>query len=237
MRLVFALLLSLTSYQVFAQKLEPEINFILRTPLLLDGEVQYSFSVLSAEALRKKYPLLSELDTLELLNSKDASFMISKFAFVVKKPLGVFDQKETDEAEFLSYLAQGKVQKIKDGVYQYHLEGQPGLKYKLTRYEDSDDISTLSRSRAARGIQAAKRLDPLFQSASLMTFHELTDFGHSFNGATELYAYLPLNESRTLVFGFKFISLKDYANDSGLRQGLQEEIFNFKRLIDERKSP
>lgn len=237
MRLVLALFLLLTSSQVMAQKLEPEINFILQTPLLLEGEIQYSFSVLSSETLKKQHPLLAELDTQELLGSKKASFMLSKFALVVKKPLGIFDQKEDEEAGFLSYLSQGKVQKVRDGVFQYHLGGEPGLKFNLARFEDSDDISTLSRSRAARGIQAAKRLDPLFQSASLMTFHELSSFSHSFNGATELFAYLPLNESRTLVFGFKLVSLKDYANDSSLRQSLLEELLNYKKLVDQKKFP
>jgi len=235
MRLLLPILFFFAASQVQAIRLEPEINFILQTPLLMEGEIQYSFSVLSGENLKKQYPLLSELDSIDLLSVKGSSFMISKFAFVVRKPMGVFDPKEDEETNFLSYLSGAKVQRQGEGLFSYHLPGTPGLKYKLARFEDSDDISTLSRSKAARGIQAAKRLDPLFQSASLMSFHELTGFSHSFNGATELFAYLPLNESRTLVFGFKLVSLKDYANDSSLRQGLVEEFQSLQSLLDQFK--
>lgn len=238
MRLLFLTLLILATGNAYAIRLEPELNFVLQTPLLLEGEIQYSFSVLSAETIKKERPLIAELDSLELLSNKGSSFLVSKFAFVVKKPLGVFDQSEDEEAGFLSYLSGGaKVNKRGEGRYSFELQGSPGLKYSMARFEDSDDISTLSRSKAARGIQAAKRLDPLFQSASLMTFHELTEFNHSFNGATELFAYLPLNESRTLVFGFKLVALKDYSNDSNLKQGLVEEFKNIQTLINNRRSP
>lgn len=237
MRLLLSLFFVFATTGAHALRLEPQLNFILQTPLLMEGEIQYSFSVISSENLRKQHPLISEMDSLGLLGAKGHSFMVSKFAFVVKKPLGVFDQKGDEEADFLSYLYGGaKVKRLGEGLFSYESKGQPGIKFKLARFEDSDDISTLSRSKAARGIQAAKRLDPLFQSASLMIFHELTDFNHSFNGATELFAYLPLNEYRTLVFGLKLVSLKDYSNGSSLKQSLSEEYKNLQTLLDQKKN-
>jgi hypothetical protein len=236
MRLLLTLFFILGATQVHALREEPELNFILQTSQLMEGEIQYSFKVLSPEGLKKLSPLLSELDSLGLVSS-GTSLMVSKFAFVVKKPMGIFDQKEDEEADFLSFLSGGsKVKRMGDGLFSFHTKGEPGLSYQLARFEDSDDISTLSRSKAARGIQAVKRLDPLFQSASLMIFQELTNFSHSFNGATELYAYLPLNEFRTLVFGFKLVSLKDYSNDSSLKQSLSEEYQNLQRLMNEKKT-
>lgn len=215
---------------------EQELNFILQTPLLMEGEIQYSFSVLGPDKLQKNYPLISELDSLGLLSTEKPSIMISKFAYVVKKPIGIFDPNEDEESKFLSFTSGGaSVKKLGPGQFSFESAGKPGLKFKLTQYEDSDDISTLSRSKASRGIQAAKRLDPLFQSTTLMVFRELTEFSHSFNGATELYAYLPLNEHRTLVFGFKFISLKDYSNGSGLKQSLVDEYKGLQKILDEKK--
>lgn len=235
MRYLFILLISLAPYSAKALKEEAELNFVIQTQKLLEGEIQYSFSVLSAANVRKNYPLVAELDSLDLLGQKNASIMLSKFAFVAKAPLGAFDHKEDEEAAYLASLTGSTVRRVGEARYSVTTKGAPELRYTLARFEDSDDISTLSRSKAARGIQAAKRLDPLFQSSSLMIFHELTGFSHSYNGGTELYSYLPLNEHRTLVFGMKFVSLKDYSNGSSLRQGLTDELEGMKRILDAKK--
>jgi hypothetical protein len=225
----------LLTFQLRAQSLEQkELNFRVNAEVMLKGELHFSFQVISPEGLLKLLPSMQEFDSLGLLNDRKASLLVNKFSYVVKKPVGFFDQRTLEDEKFISaVLAPARAKKISTTEFVVSVPGATPYHYRLMNYFDSDDITTASNAKIGKSVTAIKKIDVLAQSASSIFLHEMTNYSLMARGGLKLEAYIPLKEERTLVIGFQVISLQDYkANSSGLKAQTLKEFERQQALIN-----
>lgn len=229
------ILLAYLPLLALAQTIEQkELNYKVDAEQLLKGEIHFAFRVLSPKSLRKEFPEMTELDTLGLMNKRDASLLITKASYVVNKPAGFFDQQSLDNEDYNSFILRPqKLKKIAPSTYLVTVPGPKPFTYKMQSYFDSDDITTVPNSRAVKALTAMKKVDVLSQSGSSLVYKELTHFTLSALGGVSLYSYIPLKEERTLVIFFQLLSLEDYtANSSQLKANISNEIQATRNLIN-----
>ncbi|MBA2406143.1 MAG: hypothetical protein H0V66_15315, partial [Bdellovibrionales bacterium] len=208
---VFALnlLISAPTYALVVE--QKNINFVANTEALIKGEVHYALDVVSKQKFHKKYADLYDLDSLAFMNEPDVRMVISKSAFIVEKPVGFFDHLNTVDEKFIDHvLGEQKVKKLGENEFRVNVPGNSGYAYKMKTFFDSDDISTLPNSKAIRAVTQAKKLDVIAQSASSITYKELTTFSKYFVGGVQVSTYIPLKENKTLVLNYSLLAVKKY---------------------------
>lgn len=229
----------LLTFQLRAQSLEQkELNFKVNAEVMLKGELHFSFQVISPDGLLKELPPVQEFDSLGILKDKKASLLVNKFSYVVKKPVGFFDQRTLEDEKYVSaVLSPAKARKLSASEFLISVPGANPYQYRLINYFDSDDITTASNSMVVKSVTAIKKMDVLVQSASSIYFHETTNYSLMARGGLKLEAYIPLKEERTLVIGFQVISLQDYkANSSDLKAQTLKEFERQRSLINAYKT-
>lgn len=187
---------------------QKELNFPVKGEELLKGDVHYSYSLTTKEELAGLYPDFLDLDTTGITKPSNARLLVSKAAYVVKKPTGFFDNNKVVDVTFLNHLfGEQKVSAKADGVFSVVIPGSTPQQYKMRTHFDSDDISSTKSSRAIRAITAAKGLDIQIKGASSIIVRETWDYSKGAYGAIHVTAYLTIMEDQTLVIDYGLMSL------------------------------
>lgn len=187
---------------------QKDLNFTVKGEELIKGDVYYSVEVLTTKQLKKFLPVFIELDSSGFTKAKNAKLLVSKTAYVVRKPVGFFDHDKIVNEEFLNhYFGEQKVTKTEDRTFKVRIPGSTPQTYKLRTHFDSDDISTTTNSRAIRAITGAKKMDIQVQGAQSIIMREMWDFSRGSYGAVHVTAYIGLTEDKTLVIDFGLMSL------------------------------
>lgn len=204
--LLIALCIHFSTYAASIK--QKELNFVVKGEELLKGDVHYSFSLTSKDELRGLFPDFLELDTTGITRPENAELMVSKVAYVVKKPTGFFDNTKAVDVTFLNFLfGEQKLTQIEEGVFKVQIPGSTPQFYKLRTHFDSDDISSTKNSRAIRAITAAKNLDIQIKGATAIIVKEMWDYSKGSYGAIHVTAYLTITEEKTLVIDYGIMSL------------------------------
>lgn len=209
MKVLILLACLLSHFSTYAAPVkQKDLNFTVKGEELLKGDVYFSVKVTSKKKLKKLMPDFVELDTSGFTKPKNARLLVSKTAYVVKKPVGFFDHDKVVNETFLNhYLGEQKVLKIEDRTFKVQIPGNTSQTYKLRTHFDSDDISTTTNSRAIRAITGAKKLDIQVQGAQSIIMREMWDYSKGSYGAVHVTAYIGLKEDRTLVIDYGIMSL------------------------------
>ncbi len=209
MKVLIVILGLLSHFSIYAASVkQKDLNFTVKGEELLKGDVYYSVEVVSKKQLEKFIPSFLELDASGFTKAKNANLLVSKTAYVVKKPVGFFDHDKIVNADFLNhYFGEQKVVKIEDRTFKVRIPGSTPQTYMLRTHFDSDDISTTTSSRAIRAITGAKKMDIQVQGAQSIIMREMWDYSRGSYGAVHVTAYIGLKEDRTLVIDYGLMSL------------------------------
>lgn len=232
--LLTLILSSLFSTSTYAEvQREKKLNFTVKGESLGRDDVVYSFAQGSPQDLEKNYPELAKLDSIGFLQEKSSSVIVSKVAYVVAKPIGFFDHENLVEEKFVKdVMGQQKVRKIGQDAFVVAVPGKEKMTYRLKIYVDSDDVSTLPHSRVTEAITAFRKLDILSQSASSISFREMSDFTHQSHGAIVVSSFVPLKEEKTLVISYYLTSLRSKGDVKKNEKNLVEEFSATKFVIE-----
>jgi hypothetical protein len=187
---------------------EKSLNFTIKSESF-KKDIHYSFAQGNAKILKQKFPDLAKLDSFGFLKNKSSSVIVAKVAYVVKKPIGFFDHENLVDQNFVSkLLGDQKIERTSPNSFDVKIPGPDKVSYKLKIFVDSDDVSTLPRSKVPESVAAFKRLDVISQSAPSISFKEMSDFNSYAWGAVSVSSYIPLKEDRTLIITYYLTSLK-----------------------------
>jgi hypothetical protein len=206
---LLTLFVFLTHFSTYAASVkQKDLNFNVKGEDLLKGDVYYSVAVMTKKELIKILPYFLELDTSGFTKSKNSPLLVSKTAYVVNKPIGVFDHQKASSLRYLKHLlGEQRVSEIADRTFAVEIPGSTPQKYKLRTHFDSDDISTTTNSRSIRAITGAKKMDIQVQGASSIIMREMWDYSRGSNGGIHVTAFMTLKENKTLVIDFGLMSL------------------------------
>jgi hypothetical protein len=212
---------------------QTDLNFKVKSEELMKGDVQYSFNLIKPKKLIKQFPEFHDLDSLSLLNEKGVVMQVSKVAYVINKPIGFFDHQHMVDENYMGHLLGRKdLQKIDENSFQVK-ETKLQNNYKMKLYFDSDDVSTLSNSRAIQAVSAAKKLDVIAQSAPSTVFSEMTHFSKFYQGAVNVISYTPLKENKTLLIIYRMTAVrKHYASEKMLKPLFVDNFLNQKKQTE-----
>jgi hypothetical protein len=206
---LLTLFVFLTHFSTYAASVkQKDLNFNVKGEDLLKGDVYYSVAVMTKKELIKILPYFLELDTSGFTKSKNSPLLVSKTAYVVNKPIGVFDHQKASSLRYLKHLlGEQRVSEIAERTFAVEIPGSTPQKYKLRTHFDSDDISTTTNSRSIRAITGAKKMDIQVQGASSIIMREMWDYSRGSNGGIHVTAFMTLKENKTLVIDFGLMSL------------------------------
>ncbi len=206
---LLTLLILLTHFSTYAASVkQKDLNFTVKGEDLLKGDVWYSVDVMTKKQLSKILPHFLDMDTSGFTKSKNSPLLVSKSAYVLNKPIGVFDHQKAASLRYIRHLmGEQKVSELSERTFKVDIPGGNPQHYKLRMHFDSDDISTTTNSRAIRAITGAKKMDIQVQGASSIYMREMWDFSKGSNGAVHVTAYLTLKENKTLVIDYGIMSL------------------------------
>lgn len=224
---------SLFSTATYAEvKKQTKLNFNV-VGEALNEDIHYSFAQGSASVLKKNFPHIAKLDSVGFLKEKGASVVVSKVAYVIKKPIGFFDHENLVDEKLVSELmGQQKVRKVGNDGFYVAVPGKEKLTYRLKIYVDSDDVSTLPHSRVTESITSFKKLDVISQSASSISFREMSDFSDLAWGAVMVNSFIPLKENKTLVIGYYLSALRVKGNEKQNEANLRAEFESTKMIME-----
>jgi hypothetical protein len=213
---------------------QKKLNFKVDPTTLMNGDIHYSLVTASPSKFTGKYPDFADLDSLNFLHSPNIKIVISKSAYIIKKPAGFFDHQTVGSEAFLAhFLGDQKLSKLNENDYLITVPGKDGYTYKMRTYFDSDDISTLANSKIVRAVTQVKKLDLLSQSASSTIFRDFRDFSKYSVGGIQISSIIPLKETRTLIITYSITGVKsEFAKKSSLKKSYKEEIQAQKELIE-----
>lgn len=225
--------LGLFSSLLQAQTWQEELNFKVNVLQLMEGDIHYSFEIHDRANLLKQHPEFTGFDSLSLLHNKKNKFIISKSAWVVNKPIGFFDHQHMTDENFIRHLLnEYQVQKTHQETFRVGQKGQR-FSYRLRTFFDSDDISTLDRSRMIHTVAAAKKMDVMVQSATASVVQELDQFTEISPGAVILLSHIPLKENKTLIISYRLSALlPSHAPSKQLRDNLSQEYQKLQQRIN-----
>lgn len=215
-----------------------ELHFMMDPSHLLKGDIYYTFKLLKPRMLEQKYPAVMELDSIGLLHEEDVLIPLSKFVYVVNKPVGFFDQNHIHDDLFINHImGEQSVKKQAPNKYKVKVPGERSHTYTMRSYFDSDDISTLPNSRVIQAVTSAKKLDVLSQGASSIVFQEFVEFSRYAEGGTRVTSYIPLKENRTLIISYALTAVRTpFAKEAQLKKNLIQEVSAVKTLIESYKN-
>jgi hypothetical protein len=211
-----------------AQSRQPLVNFKVNVLQLMEGDIHYSSEILSRKDLIQHQPDFREFDSLGLLKQKEAQFLVSKAAFVVRKPIGFFDHQHMTDESFIKHITDGSVKKSDEETFKVT---SAGINYRLRNYFDSDDISTLARGRIIHSVAAAKKMDIMVQGAASTVIQEMDQFNTGSDGVVVLLAHLPLKENQTLIISYRLSSIKGLVQEKRIHENLLEELKRLQKNI------
>ncbi len=206
---LLTLLILLTHFSTYAASAkQKDLNFTVKGEELLKGDVYYSVDVMTKGELAKILPHFLDLDTSGFTKSKNSPLLVSKAAYVVNKPIGVFDHQKAASLRYIRHLfGEQKISETSERTFKVEIPGGNPQHYKLRLHFDSDDISTTTNSRSIRAITGAKKMDIQVQGASSIYMREMWDYSRGSNGGVHVTAFLTLKENKTLVIDFGIMSL------------------------------
>lgn len=225
----------LVSIPLYAQLVEQKkINFPVKIERLMKGEIHFYFEIISPRKLAVQYPEAFELDSLSLNQEINVQMVLTKSVSVVEKPVGFFEQNQMADEKYLNHvMGEQKVKKLNPSSFLVTVPGKDGFNYKMTRYFDSDDVSTLPNTKVIRAVTAAKKLDVISQSASSIMFSEFTNYTKYTEGGVAVSSFIPLKENKTLVITYNMWAVKkDSADRNKLKENVLNEILAVKGLLD-----
>lgn len=210
-----------------------EFNFKVEAEKLLSGDVHYSYHLLPPRKLVERFPLATDLDTLSLLQERDVHIMLTKKTYVVKRPVGFYDNEHIKDKDYMKHtMGQQELREIDPVTYRVTVPGKSGHTYRMKSYFDSDDISTLPNSRIIQAVSAVKKMDVLSQSASSIILKEYTDYSDYLAGGTEISSYITLKENSTIVITYSLSAVRNaYSNAEALKKGFVKEVNAVNELI------
>ncbi len=211
---------------------EKKLNFTIKSESL-KKDIHYSFAQGDVKVLKKRFSDIAKLDSFGFLKNLGSSVIAAKVAYVVKKPIGFFDHENlVDQRLVAKLLGDQKVDRTSPNSYHVIVPGQDKVSYKLKIYVDSDDVSTLPRSKVTESVSAFKRLDVISQSAPSISFKEMSEFSSYSWGAVSVSSYIPLKEDRTLIITYYLTSLKTRGNVKENEANLVEEFKATQTIIE-----
>lgn len=217
---------------------QKELNFTVKGEELLKGDVSYSVEILSQGDLKRRLPDFFDLDTSGFTKPGKTSLLVSKAAYVVKRPVGFFDHHKAGHIGYLRHLmGEQKLSEIADHTFKVEIPGGTPVSYKLRTHFDSDDISTTTNSRSIRAITGAKKMDIQVQGASSLLVREMWDYSKGSHGAIHVTAFIALKEDRTLVIDYGLMALTPplLAKET-LEESVRAEAEAHQALIDSFKA-
>lgn len=227
----------LSSHPLYAEVKSVEqknVDFPVKTEKLLKGESHFFMEELSPKKASRLYPDFSSLDSLGLLQEPKVKMVISKHVFIVKKPVGFFeDQQLTDERYMTHLLAGQKIKKLSSDSFKVTVPGETGYSYQLQSFFDADDISTLPNSKIIKAVTTAKDFDVISKGASTIMFTEKTKFSKYARGAVSVSSFIPMKEDRTLVITYNLWAFsKKEVRGLDLKKSLLEEMNDTREAIE-----
>lgn len=213
---------------------QPEFNFKVDAQKLIEGDFHYSFYLTTSRELVEKLPLVTNLDSLSLLQEKDVKIMLTKTAFVINKPVGFFDNEHIRNEKFVTHMMGEQSLTPTDPVtYKVSVPGEMKHSYRMRSYFDSDDITTLPNSRVIQAVSAAKKMDVLSQSSSSMVMKEYTHYSDFLAAGVKVSSFITLQEGSTLIITYGLTAVKKaYAKEQMLKQGFVDETDAIKNLLE-----
>lgn len=210
-----------------------DFNFKVDAEKLLSGDVHYSYHLLPPRKLVERFPLAADLDSLSLLQERDVHIMLTKKAYVVKRPVGFYDNDHIKNIDYMKHtMGEQELREIDPVTYKVTVPGRSGHTYKMKSYFDSDDISTLPSSRIIQAVSAIKKMDVLSQSASSIILKEYTDYSDFLVGGTEISSYITLKENSTIIITYSISAVRNnYAKADSLKKGFVNEVHAVNELI------
>lgn len=238
---LMAVLIFLNTSTLLAKSIiveQDNINFPIKTSSLMEGEIHLFFTTISREDLISKFPQLIKLDTLSLLNKKKDQFVILKSVYVVRQPVGFFDENHFLNEEFYSKMHESKVIKKIDNARFKVKDVASAIDYQAQIFIDADDLSTLPNSKINQAVIGSKELDVIAKSATTVVFTEKTKFSDLYLGGINVSSFIPVNEHKTLVISYELALLNDSNHkDLTLKADLFKEIKSLKRNLSSLVSP
>ena len=209
-----------------------ELNFPLDTASLYKGDIFYSLAIMKPKELKSKFPELATLDTISFSKQKNIRLVVTKSAYVVKKPAGMFDHETIGGEKFVQhYLGDQKAKRM--GEQDFMVTVPSGYSYRMKTYFDSDDISTLPNSKVIRAVTETKKLDVISQSSTFVIFREFTDFSKYSIAGAEVSSIIPLKENKTLIITYSLTAVKKYyAIEKVLKSSFQKDVEAQRNLIN-----
>ena len=217
---------------------EKGLYYKSNTGALMGEDLQFYYTSGIPELLYKKIPETFELVPLPLLREKNVEVVLLKSTFMVNKPVGFFDHEHMTNEKFVAHMYDGQsVRKVGD-VYKLSQPGPLGHSYQIQTFFDSDDISTLPKSKASKIVATSKKLDVIAQGASATVVNEYSDFSRFYRGGTSVISYMSLKENKTLVVYYKMMVVKkDFAPESAVKESFLRELVTLKKQIDSFQKP
>ena len=211
-----------------------DLPFAIDTMPLIKGDIHYALAIISVKKMKKKYPQLATMDTTAFTKEPKTLMVLTKSAYIVKKPAGFFDHENMGSEKFIKhYAGDQKVMKMEENNFKISVPGADGYDYQMKTFFDSDDISTLPNSKVIRAVTETKKLDVISQGSTLSLFREFHHFTKYSVGSAEVSSVIPLKENKTLIISYTLTAVKKYyAIEKLLKENFQREIEAQKSLIN-----
>lgn len=221
---LFTLMISLVALptHLYAKPVAQEnLLFDIKTESLLKGDIHYSFALSNTKELSKTdAKKVRSFDALKAFKGKKSSVFITKVAYVVKKPVGFFDHKQTVNPGYLSQVLGTKVKALDENTFKVSASES----YKMHLFYESDDVTTLPHSEITQSVMNSKKLDIIAQGANSSLFKEMVDFNKSYNKGMSVTHHIPLTEKKTLVITYSIYSVKSNIVLENIGPNLAKEI-------------
>lgn len=213
---------------------EKALSFSPKIEALLSGDIHYFGQLGPALEILGRYPEVQDLDSLKLFQKQNSKVFLTKSAFIVNRPIGHFDENLFSDEKVLSrLLGNQEVKKRSANSFRVKVEGENAHSYLLTRYYDSDDMSTLPNSNIIRAAIGMKRLDVISQSASTLMITEKSKYTKYANGGVSISSFIPVLENRTLIITYELHSIQEkFALPAVLKTFYRTEIEQTKKNLE-----
>lgn len=210
---------------------EKNLSFRVNTESLLKGDIQYFSELAPPREIQNKYSELQDIDSLGLLQGQDLKIFLTKSAYIVNRPIGFFDENKFNDSEFISKLAGNQqVKKLSPDSFRISDDNHS---FKLQRFYDSDDMSTLPSSKFLRAVIGMKRMDIISQSAASIMLSEKTKYTKYAKGGISISSFIPILENKTLIITYEIHGIQNkFALPKVLKAFYKDEIKNTRKVIE-----
>jgi hypothetical protein len=196
---------------------EKDLYFKPDPSILIKNNIQSALVLLSPSQLLKKFPEAIDLDSVSGLKQNKVKVLFAKTAFVVDKPIGFFDHEHMQDLKYLKHIyGEQKVDRIQDSQFTVIVPGATEHSYQMNIFFDSDDISTLPRSKIIQGVNTARKFDVLSQGANSIIFQEFTKYSKYLHSGINIQMFSPLKAGKTLVINYQMMFIKKHYAIKGI---------------------